>query len=62
MGSRLELDARYVEFQSPMLDLKIVARTIVNVLKRSGVVKDPASAMQDLDVERRHVHAPGAAQ
>jgi lipopolysaccharide/colanic/teichoic acid biosynthesis glycosyltransferase/glycosyltransferase involved in cell wall biosynthesis len=58
--SRLERDATYVESMSPLLDLKIIALTVVNVLRRSGAVSDPASAMEDLDIERRPSDAVGA--
>lgn len=34
---RLELDAQYVERRSPMLDLKIVGRTVVQVTRRSDI-------------------------
>ena len=49
---RLELDVWYVENQSFLLDLKIIARTVRSVLKREGVLTDPRAAMYDLDEER----------
>lgn len=51
-AERLELDACYVEQQSLQLDARIVARTFLTVLKRSGVVADPGTLLLDLDVER----------
>lgn len=50
---RLALDAWYVRNLSPLLDLRILAETVVGVFRRSGVVVDPESAMQNLDDERR---------
>ena len=35
--ARLELDAQYVERQSLRLDLRIIAKTVRQVLKRSGI-------------------------
>jgi sugar transferase EpsL len=51
-AERLELDACYVEQQSLRLDARIVARTFLTVLKRSGVIADPGTLLLDLDVER----------
>lgn len=50
---RLALDAWYVRNVSPLLDLRILVETMVGVFRRSGVVVDPESEMQDLDDERR---------
>lgn len=50
---RLALDVNYVERISPWQDLKIVARTVLGVFSRSGVVADPESQMRNLDDERR---------
>lgn len=58
---RLAADVWYVENWSLWLDLKIVARTLVVVLFRSGVVIDPASKLSDLDVERAGRLIGGAA-
>ncbi len=52
-SERLELDAWYVDHLSSWLDIKILARTLRNVVEREGVVVDPESMMQNLDDERR---------
>jgi hypothetical protein len=52
-SERLELDAWYVDHLSPWLDIKILARTLRNVVAREGAVADPESIMQNLDDERR---------
>lgn len=49
---RLALDVWYVENRTLLLDLKILLRTVVMVLKRDGVVVAPGTVMQDLDAER----------
>ena len=51
-SERLELDARYAEQQSLLLDCRIIARTFWTVLGRRGVVPDPGAYLLDLDVER----------
>ncbi|MGY1719487.1 sugar transferase [Blastococcus sp. SYSU DS0552] len=50
---RLAHDVWYVDNWSLMLDLRILARTALGVLRREGVVIDPGSAMLNLDDERR---------
>jgi len=50
---RLEADAWYVENWSLLLDLKIIARTLLYVLRSEGVVVDPRAVVQDFDVERQ---------
>ena len=52
---RLELDVWYVENRNLWLDLKIILATIGKILKRSGLIDDPRSAMKDLHVEREHI-------
>lgn len=42
---RLELDARYVETHSLVLDLQIILRTIVSVARRDGIAADGAATM-----------------
>ena len=51
--SRLAADVWYVENQSFLLDLKILALTGAAVVTRRGVVVDPESRMRNLDQERR---------
>ncbi len=50
---RLGLDVEYVKQVSFILDLKIVLRTIKNVLTSKDIAVDPQSVMIDLDDERR---------
>lgn len=50
---RLELDVEYVEQHSLLLDIKILALTIIKVVKNKDVVVDPSSIMLDFDEERR---------
>lgn len=56
---RLELDVRYAETWSLRMDLRILLRTAVQVVRGSGVVADQRALMPDLD-EQRQVR--GAAQ
>jgi len=49
---RLELDVWYVEHLSFLLDLRILATTVIRVIRREGVHLAPATKMMDLDVER----------
>lgn len=51
--ARLSMDAWYVKNRSVALDVKIILKTIVNVIRRSGFVADPESLMKNLDEERR---------
>lgn len=50
---RLALDVWYVQNWSFRLDLEILAKTIVMVLKKEGVSANPDLAETDLDEERR---------
>jgi lipopolysaccharide/colanic/teichoic acid biosynthesis glycosyltransferase len=50
---RLACDVWYVRNWSLGLDLRILARTFLRVLRSDGVVVDPSSVMLDLDDERR---------
>ena len=52
-NERLSLDAWYAENLSFTVDLRILWKTIVQAVRREGVVVDPRSTMLDLDVERR---------
>ncbi len=49
---RLAMDVWYVEHCSLRLDIQIIIRTVVSILKRENVVVDPRSLMPDLDQER----------
>lgn len=49
---RLELDARYVESLSLLLDLQILVRTLVVVAGARGYTETAQLSMDDLDVER----------
>lgn len=50
---RLGLDVDYVRRMSPAFDLAILARTVLRVVRRSGVQVVPDQVMLDLDQERR---------
>jgi lipopolysaccharide/colanic/teichoic acid biosynthesis glycosyltransferase len=50
---RLARDVWYVHNWTFALDLRILARTILAVLRSDGVVVDPSSTMLNLDDERR---------
>lgn len=49
---RLELDVQYVENYSLLLDLRILVKTLVKVVKRDGIIDAPGTAMLNLDEER----------
>ena len=49
---RLEADVRYVESMSFALDLRILARTLHDIVSSRGVVVDPRRHMLNLDEER----------
>lgn len=50
---RLAMDVWYIDNCSLSLDLRILATTIIRVVRREGALADPRSAMLDLDEERR---------
>lgn len=50
---RLAYDVQYVKTQTLWLDIKIVFKTIYQVLKRDGVVVVPSTVYQKLSEERR---------
>ncbi len=50
--NRLRLDVKYVDNLSFLLDLKIIFRTIKNVITSKDIVVDSNSVMIDLDDER----------
>ncbi len=51
-NERLFLDVWYVRNRSMILDVKIIIKTFLKVLKRDGVVIDPSALMLNLDEER----------
>jgi lipopolysaccharide/colanic/teichoic acid biosynthesis glycosyltransferase len=58
---RLAFDVRYVESCSFGLDLKILALTVIKVLRRDNIQADPGKTFGALDAERR-LRAAAAAQ
>ncbi|MDO6657813.1 sugar transferase [Anaerobacillus sp. 1_MG-2023] len=50
---RLAIDVEYVEESSFRLDMKLIALTILKVLKSEDVVEDPGEHMLDFDIERK---------
>ncbi|HAY3551963.1 sugar transferase [Elizabethkingia meningoseptica] len=50
---RLALDVVYVKNFSFMMDVKIIWKTIMKVIKSENIVVDPESIMKNLDDERR---------
>jgi lipopolysaccharide/colanic/teichoic acid biosynthesis glycosyltransferase len=50
---RLAMDVEYVATRSLMLDLKILALTLMRVVRHAGVQVDPGAVMLDLDAERK---------
>lgn len=50
--ARLELDVRYVETRSFLLDCRIMAKTVANVIKRKDVAVTADRILRDLDEER----------
>ena len=52
-NERLFLDVWYVRNRTMILDVKIIFKTFLKVLKRDGVVIDPSALMLNLDEERR---------
>lgn len=59
--ARLARDVWYVEHRSLRLDLYIMLRTVILVLRGTGVVADTSSVMRNLDDERR-VSSPEGTQ
>lgn len=51
---RLAFDVEYVKNLSFTMDMKIVYKTILKVIKSENIVVDPTSIMCDLDIERTH--------
>lgn len=52
---RLKNDLWYVDHRTLRLDLRILAMTVKKTIWREGLVSDPRSAMQDLNVERSSI-------
>lgn len=50
---RLALDIEYVENISLMLDIQIILKTILKVIKKEGIVVVDQADLRDLDVERK---------
>ena len=50
---RLSYDVFYVQNLSLLLDIKIVFKTVVYILKRQDIIVDSRSTLLDLDVERK---------
>lgn len=61
---RLAMDVWYVRHQSLSLDARILARTLANSIRGTGVATDPSDVMLDLDVERaaRDDDGPGVSR
>ncbi len=51
-NKRLEYDAKYVKSLSLWLDIKILFKTFLNVVKRENVVPIPGTMFQPLNIER----------
>lgn len=51
---RLKLDVEYVEKCSTLLDISIIGKTIIKVLKSDNVVISPTNEMLDFDEERKN--------
>jgi lipopolysaccharide/colanic/teichoic acid biosynthesis glycosyltransferase len=50
---RLAMDVNYVNKRTLLLDLKILAMTVLQVVRREGLQVDPGAAMLDLDEQRK---------
>ena len=50
---RLAKDVHYVENVSFLVDVRIIVKTIQNVLSSKDIVVDPSSLLKDLDEERK---------
>jgi len=51
--ARFEIDIQYVEKRSPILDLKILYRTVAVVMSRKGVSADGTSTMKEFNPQHR---------
>lgn len=54
-NERLASDVWYVDNRNLRLDLFILAKTIKKTIWKEGLISDPRSAMEDLDVERANI-------
>ena len=52
-NTRLRLDVEYVQNKSITLDVKIVCKTVLKVLKGEDVVDNPSELLMDLDIDRK---------
>ncbi|WP_394188043.1 sugar transferase [Paenisporosarcina quisquiliarum] len=52
-NTRLRLDVEYVQNKSITLDVKIVCKTVLKVLKGQDVVDNPSELLMDLDIDRK---------
>lgn len=50
-AQRFELDVEYVDRRSMLLDLRILARTIAQVIKRSGIAESGHATMSKFGSE-----------
>ena len=55
---RFEFDRQYVEEVSLLTDLKIIGKTMIQVLRRTDVLENPGAHMEDLDIERARSAPP----
>lgn len=60
--NRLAADIYYVENMSFFLDLKIIFRTIKNIIGSKDIVTLPSDTMRDLDIERKQQKTPSIKQ
>lgn len=51
---RLAKDIEYVDNISFILDLQILIKTVINVLKSKDIIVDPSSGFPDLDIARKN--------
>jgi sugar transferase EpsL len=59
-NERLHLDVQYVERQSLVLDLKIMWKSVIQVLERDGFEEVTERQLLDLDVERLSIPSSAA--
>lgn len=54
---RFAMDVRYVENMSLRLDISIIYKTFVNVIKRKDIAVGSGHVMKNLNVERSYMHS-----